>query len=45
MRKSLMILVPAFAAVVLAWSADYLSDGPDNGRSDHARGSKHIHQS
>jgi hypothetical protein len=33
MRKSLTILVPAFAAVMLAWSADYLADGPDNGRT------------
>jgi outer membrane protein assembly factor BamB len=28
-----MILVPAFAVVVLVWGADYLSDGPDNGRT------------
>jgi outer membrane protein assembly factor BamB len=40
MRKSLMMLVPAFAAVALAWSADYLADGPDNGRTGWVRDEK-----
>ena len=39
MLKSFIVLVVAFAGV-LAWSADYLADGPDNGRTGWVRDEK-----